>query len=177
MIIDLRTISPEPGTFEYILGKDWWGQENPDDRILALDVPLQVKITIYPAGDKYVLDGELSGGFKARCDRCLGPHYLEIKTDFQVYLAPPLPESEEPDVELIEDDMDTDFIRGEEIELDDIVREQIYLSLPMKLACSADCKGLCPTCGVNLNETECQCRQEAGHPAFLKLKNFKIQEE
>ena len=59
-------------------------------------------------------------------------------------------------------------------DLDEVVREQIYFSLPMKSLCRKDCSGLCPLCGANLNMEECKCRKEKGHPGFSELKNLKL---
>ncbi len=70
-----------------------------------------------------------------------------------------------------------EFITDSEIRLDDIVREQIYLSLPMKCLCREDCSGLCPLCGTNLNMKKCECLREKGHPGFSKLKKVKFQGE
>ena len=81
------------------------------------------------------------------------------------------------ETELAEEDMEVDFVKGEEIDLADMLREQIYLSLPVKLICHSDCRGICPKCGINLNTGQCRCRQELGHPGFAKLKNLKIQGE
>ena len=78
------------------------------------------------------------------------------------------------EIELLEDDMSVDFITGNEICLDDIVREQIYLSLPMKCLCREDCLGLCTLCGTNLNIGKCNCEDKKGHPGFSKLKNIKL---
>ena len=79
--------------------------------------------------------------------------------------------------ELEEEDMEVDFEKGDEIDLREILREQIYLSLPAKLICHPDCRGLCPQCGINLNEGQCRCTETLGHPGFAKLKNLKIQGE
>jgi uncharacterized protein len=66
--------------------------------------------------------------------------------------------------------MEVDFIKGDTIDLSDIVREQVYLSLPMRSICKESCRGLCPVCGANLNESSCLCRKPEGHPAFSKLR-------
>ena len=176
MIIDLRTIQPGSRTFEYVLEKDWWRSEEFENQILALDAPLAVSLRLYTAGDKIALDGRMNGGIQVRCDRCLQPYHRDLNAAFHVFLALPSPESEVAEVELLDEDMEVNFIRGEEIDVDEIVREQVYLSLPMKLLCSDDCKGLCPRCGADLNKRACQCRREVGHPGFSKLKNLKIQE-
>ena len=177
MIIDLRTILQEAQDFLFVLEKGWWSPEGPNDSVLGLGKPLQVKIRIDKAGDKYIFDGELSGNVLARCDRCLEPYSHDLKTSFHLFLALQHPETDEAEIELLDEEVEVDFIKGEEIDLNDIVREQIFLSLPMKSLCSDDCLGLCPLCGKNQNQGECQCKGEKGHPGFLKLKNLNIEGE
>ena len=46
---------------------------------------------------------------------------------------------------------------GEELEVDKDVREEVLLNFPMKVLCDPECKGICPGCGVNLNDGECEC--------------------
>ena len=175
MIIDLRTLSEGSQSLQFALETDWWASVGEQDLVLGIDTPVQVQIEIYPAGDKYVLDGALSGGIQVLCDRCLESYHRELKTSFKVFLALPLAHTEEDDIELAEEDLDIDFIRGDEIDLDEIIHEQVYLTIPMKSLCKEDCLGLCPKCGSNLNEGDCPCERDLGHPAFLKLKNLKIE--
>ena len=177
MIVDLRTILEGSRRFQFVLEEDWWPSDAQKDQILAIDARVKVNLEIYKAGDKFVLDGELYGGLQVVCDRCLEAYHRELGNDFRVYLALPLPQEGDIEMELAEKDLEVDFIRGEEIELDEIIREQIYLSLPMKSLCSENCLGLCPHCGSNLNAGNCQCQRDQGHPAFLKLKNLKIEGE
>jgi uncharacterized protein len=175
MIIDLRTILQEPQDFLYVLEKDWWRPEGPMDAVIGMETPLQVKIRIDKAGDKYIFDGELEGRILALCDRCLESYSHDLKTSFHLFLALQHSESGEAEIELMEEEMEVDYIKGEEIDLNDVVREQIYLSLPMKSLCTEGCLGLCPHCGKNLNKGICQCKVEKGHPGLLKLKNLKIE--
>ena len=56
-------------------------------------------------------------------------------------------------------------IKGNVIDLDDVIREQVYLSLPIKRLCRETCSGLCPSCGLNLNKEQCQCGKRPGHHA------------
>lgn len=178
MIVDLRTIPHGSRDFEFLIGQDGWRYDKQEDQILAFDAPLQAKIRIYRAVEKYekyLLEGDISGGLQVRCDRCLEPYHHDLRSHFRVFLALPVPEMDEAEVELVEEDLEVNFIRGEKIDLDEVIREQIYLSLSMKSLCSEHCSGLCPICGRNLNEGECQCHREQGHPGFLKLKNLKTQ--
>jgi len=158
MIIDLRTIPQDgPKHFELSLGKGWWDPDNQDDQIIGISFPITARVDIYKAGDKYVLEGDMSGAVKIRCDRCLTPYDNEIKTDFKLFFAQPSRYGNKVEIELLEEDMETGFINDEEIEIDDIFKEQLYLSLPIKSLCKEDCMGLCPVCGADLNVQRCQC--------------------
>jgi uncharacterized protein len=158
MIVDLRTI-PRDGVkrFEFSLDKDWWQPGTENDRILNLITPLVVKVEILRTGDKYVLSGDLNCVLQVMCDRCLEYYQHDVKADFKLFLVLN-PDVEKAEVELLEDDMEVDFINGEEIELDQVIQEQLYLSLPIKSLCSEGCMGLCPKCGGNLNNGACQCK-------------------
>jgi uncharacterized protein len=61
---------------------------------------------------------------------------------------------------LSEDDLNLEFVQGNFLELGQVIKEQIILSLPMKTLCSAECKGLCATCGSNLNVKTCSCSKK-----------------
>ncbi|MCJ7596821.1 MAG: DUF177 domain-containing protein, partial [Desulfobacterales bacterium] len=176
VIIDLRTI-PEETRISEVYEKDWWDLDEQDDKIQGLVTPLQVLMQISRVGDQFVLKGGISGRLAVLCDRCLEPFHWDLDAEFSVFLALPPPGADQPDVELFEEDKAVDFIRGELVDLDEIVREQVYLTLPMKSVCRGNCLGFCPLCGANLNEGVCKCRKETGHSAFSKLKNFKFRGE
>jgi uncharacterized protein len=63
------------------------------------------------------------------------------------------------EIELSEDDLDVDFVEGNFLGVDQVVREQVVLNVPMKSLCTQECKGLCPLCGCNLNAEKCSCAQ------------------
>lgn len=176
MIIDLTTISPDGRYLDFTLDKDWWHSNEENDQILGFNTPLKVKIKIYKAGEKYILEGDLSGGLQVVCDRCIDTYHRDLRHDFKVYLgSPPPADTNWTEVELLDEDLEVGFIKDNEIDLDEIIREQIYLSLPMKFLCSDQCRGLCPTCGSNLNVRDCHCPKDQGHPGFLKLKDLKVE--
>jgi len=67
---------------------------------------------------------------------------------------------------------------GSVIDLLSAVKKSILSSLPMKVLCSEDCKGLCPQCGKDLNTGECGCKTEHIDPRFESLRSlFKVDEE
>jgi DUF177 domain-containing protein len=169
MIIDLQAIAEET-EFSEVLEEGWWQPGPGDDQILGLDAPLRVSAKISKAVDKFLIKGSMRGGIRIRCDRCLEPFHREMQSQFHVYLAVPREGADQEEIELLDEDMEVDFIRGDTIDLSDIVREQIYLSLPLKSICKESCRGLCPVCGANLNERPCLCRKTEGHPVFSNLK-------
>jgi uncharacterized protein len=169
MRIDLQALSEER-EFSEVLEEGWWLPASGDDQILGLDGPLLVRVKISKAVDKFLVRGTIRGGIRVRCDRCLEPFRRKVESQFQVYLIVPREGSDQEEIELLDDDMEVNFVRGEAIDLGDMVREQIYLSLPMRSICKENCRGLCPVCGINLNEVSCSCRKAEGHPAFSKLR-------
>ena len=169
MLIDLQTIS-EPTEFNEVLEEGWWHSALGDEQVLGLDGPLRLKVKVSKAADKFLVQGMIHGAIRIRCDRCLEPFQKNVKSEFHVYLVAPREGSDQEEVELLDEDMEVDFVKGGAVDFDDVVREQIYLSLPMRLICKETCRGLCPGCGANLNETSCSCRKAESAPAFSKLR-------
>jgi len=175
MIVDLQSISRSPRYFNFTYQSDWWRKNEDDVQVQGLAGPLVAKISVFREGKNYGVDGRLVGKLRLVCGRCLETYVFAVSRDFHLSLWLPVPLELVPDeTELKKDDLVVRFIEDGNINLDDIIREQIYLSLPMKLLCKNGCEGLCPRCGVNLNNDTCRCSDGDGHPAFLKLKDLKI---
>lgn len=177
MIVDLQSISRSPRYFDLTIQPSWWRESHNDEQIRGLEGSLSAKISVSRENKRYAVSGRVAGRLRVICDRCLETYPLAVSRDFQLLLSPFAPsEPVQSETELEKEDLLVGFIEAEEIDLDDIIREQIYLSLPMKLLCREDCAGFCFRCGINLNLTTCKCRKNHGHPAFLKLKDLKIPE-
>ena len=84
------------------------------------------------------------------CDRCLKPTPRSFQKQFTHILTPTLNSEDNDDFILVED---------MHFDLNALLREDILLELPTKVLCKADCKGLCPMCGANRNETACGCKK------------------
>jgi uncharacterized protein len=61
---------------------------------------------------------------------------------------------------------------GESIDVDEIVKEQVLLSVPIRSLCKSDCKGFCPTCGADRNAGECGCQPGEVDPRWAALKGL-----
>src|ERR1051325_8432514 len=97
------------------------------------------------AGDEVRLVGNLKATVEIDCDRCLKPLTMAVDQSFDLLYVPPAKTSAEK--ELGDDDLSIGFYQDEVINVDDVVREQVELALPMTRLCSEECRGLCPECG------------------------------
>jgi uncharacterized protein len=117
--------------------------------------------------------GRLNVELELACDRCLEPVRYPVNGPFDLYyrLAPrgPLPH----DVAIDEGESEIGFYEGGGIELSEILREHILLSLPMHQICREDCAGICPTCGVNRNTGSCDCSQEQVDDRWAALRDLR----
>lgn len=172
MIISTKDLLRGPRHFDFAFDSDWWRDRDPNGQILGLDGPLNVQMTISKEESNFAVEGHLSGGIKLGCDRCLDLYSHELQLEFRLFLSFPPQDPVQNEIELSEGDMSVRFITGDKIDIDDIVLEQVYLSMPIKFLCSEGCHGLCPMCGTNLNRGKCGCLKENGHPAFLQLKQL-----
>lgn len=116
--------------------------------------------------------GSLDVSMTAECDRCLEPAGFPIATKFDLVYRPEKEARPAEDRHLDEGEADIGFYQGEGLDLKDVIREQIILALPMQRVCRPDCKGMCPTCGQNLNLAECGCRQTAVDDRWAALKQL-----
>jgi uncharacterized protein len=121
--------------------------------------------------NQIILDAETGISANLVCDRCAAEFQSTIKSKFKmVYLfSAKSSESENEKDEIVFLHPDTD-----RIELDKDIRDFAMLALPMKRLCSENCKGLCPKCGINLNDISCNCKEEIIDPRWKLLQQLKI---
>jgi uncharacterized protein len=109
------------------------------------------------------LSGELHFKFSANCLRCLSR--VESAMDIEV--------NESFVEDLKSDDDDAYTFEGNVVDIDKPLMDNIILALPMKIICREDCKGLCGTCGTNLNLKNCNCDEsKIVDPRMEKLKDY-----
>jgi uncharacterized protein len=119
--------------------------------------------------------GHLSVLMEADCDRCLEPAECPVDADFELYYRPVTEGyGEEKAIDAGEAEMG--FYEGDGVELNDVLREFVLLTLPMQRVCSEDCKGICPECGQNRNLEECACQGAAVDNRWAALKEMKESE-
>jgi len=146
---------------------------------LAQDVHLvsvvmgRVRLTRLKSG--ILAQGHFSVETELSCDRCLRLFSLPIEFDLEEQFAPVIDvntgkwlQIEESDPALL---IDVHHI----LDLEEVFRQAIYLSLPMHPVCRVDCRGLCPQCGCDLNEGPCNCSGDEIDPRWLALRGLKLE--
>lgn len=116
--------------------------------------------------------GHFATTLEVACDRCLEPTEFPIEADFDLVYRPVTLSPEEHEVAIEDAEAEVGFYEGGGLELGDVLREEILLLLPMQRVCSENCKGICPICGQNRNQVECQCHQEIGDDRWAGLRNL-----
>jgi len=120
------------------------------------------------------IHGTLSVKMEAECDRCLEPARFPVEPKFDLYYRPI--EAELPAERGIDEgESEMGFYEDGGIDLRDVLREHIMLSLPMQQLCSEECRGICPLCGQNRNAVSCTCEQkrELENDRWSALRDFK----
>lgn len=145
------------------------------------DVEIRQASPLHAVGSAELLaktEGEvrIKGGFtvqmEADCDRCLGQARFPLESGFDLYYRPMSYIAREEEIGIDEGEAEIGFYEGAGLELEDILREQILLLLPMQKICRDDCRGICPVCGKNRNEALCDCRVIPADDRWAALRNI-----
>ncbi len=119
------------------------------------------------------LRGRLSAGLELPCARCLEPVKQDIKRDFELLYRPLGADAGRDELSVTDAEAEIGYYQGDGLLLEDVLREQVLLALPLKVTCREDCKGLCPQCGKNLNEDRCSCTAALEDPRWAALKEVR----
>ena len=152
----------------------------------ALD-PLTVDLRLSRAGERIIVEGRIATRLGASCKRCLQEVELSLPVEFRMDLLPRGTASSSSERSGARDDgeaerggsfdleaADREYYDGESIDVWPILREQLLLALPDYPLCGDECKGLCQSCGLDLNTGECGCRKESPDPRWAALEKIKL---
>lgn len=136
--------------------------------------PLQAsgEASIDESTDEIRVGGHIKVTLQYACDRCLTPVDLPIDEDFELIYQPPPEATPGQELEIHGEDIDVGFHDGEGVELNVVLQEQVLLTMPSRALCKEDCKGLCPSCGVNLNNETCNCTKPNLDDRWAGLRNL-----
>jgi len=129
--------------------------ENNGD-IITFITPIEFSGEMKNDNGEILVTGEIEFDYKVNCHRCGEEFNSTIKFDVEEIF------STEP--------MDSKYLlKGEVIDLEDMIIDNIHLNLPVKFLCNEECKGLCTVCGTNLNSETCNCQKDETDPRLLVL--------
>ena len=127
---------------------------------------IEADVHLLPQGDGCLVRGTLRGSVNIPCDRCAEPFEHAVDLAFEEFETVDK-EGDEPSNLVVEDGVT-------KLNLGSFLWELFALDLPIHPTCAENCKGLCPGCGVNLNETDCDCDREDGDARLAVFRNLKL---
>ncbi|MBD3284894.1 hypothetical protein GF359_00865 [candidate division WOR-3 bacterium] len=128
--------------------------------------PIQCKLDFERIGDRIDLSMSLVAGIEVACSKCGKPTRIDIQTTYKVTF---LPAADDEDEEITATDLE---LYSDILNLTPILRDAFLLAIPIAPLCRQGCKGLCPVCGVNLNQGDCNCDKTKRVSPFEELKRL-----
>src|SRR5579863_322588 len=119
------------------------------------------------------LRGRLTAGLELQCARCVEPVAQDIVREFELLYRPLGADAGREELSVTGAEAEIGYYQGDGLLLEDAVREQVLLAVPLKVICREDCKGLCPHCGTNLNLEQCSCSEPMEDPRWTALKDIR----
>lgn len=137
-------------------------------------------LEIRKVADIVEVEGRIETKTSATCSRCLVAYEVPVVHHFAVDFSQELPDPDaaQEEIALSAEALGLIYYKGDTIDFNDAIQEQVILSLPLRPLCREDCRGLCHACGENLNEGLCRCNGRGTiDPRFAVLKNLKLPPE
>jgi uncharacterized protein len=170
MRIELENLEGGKGDFAHVYNPD---ELNPVDERVKLSAAAEVNGKIRLAGNEVFVNGHVDTRAQVECDRCLKPVEVPVNADFELEYISGSEYETSAAAELTEAEMSVSVFDGKAIDVDEIVKEQILLTVPTRMLCREDCKGICPECGTDRNTGECSCVTSDIDPRWAALKKLK----
>lgn len=155
-----RAGAPVPYRFEQTIEDHAYGE-----RELKFLSPLTVTGELVFDGTAFSVSGEAHTTLRSVCARCAKVFDESYAFSYRERFVRPTDFTDEDDCYVA---------AGDALELEQAVMDNFYLELPLVSLCRPDCRGLCPVCGCNRNDTECTCEQSRPKNAFSALESFTI---
>jgi uncharacterized protein len=174
MEFNISELEREPIDFELKLapGAVDLGQEA--EQVGPLSTSGRAEVLHEHRGPKDIVDdirlkGHFAGAFQVPCARCVEPVEMALGSDFDLIFRPASADSDSPERSITAVETEIGYYQEDSLLLEDVLREQVLLSLPVKTLCKPDCKGLCPRCGQNRNSQPCTCDVGPSDPRWEAL--------
>ncbi len=194
--IALKSIPEEGADFKLVDQNIWLAPLREFGISCSITRPLEATLHVLPQEEGIWVRGRITGQVAMPCNRCAEEALVEVNQTVEDFEPYPLEEftidpvkgfksKEEPAPKtMLDNEVDYNVMRfapsgprmAKEIEINlaALAWEEFSLALPVKPLCSDDCPGLCPICGTNRKQGNCDCADEAGDPRLAVLRGLKI---
>ena len=175
MLFDLSKLRGSRQHVERTFPPSAFDPQDPEYRVAA---PVELTLDVVRLGaEAFAVSGRVRARLTVECSRCVEPFDVPVDAGFDLRYVALAENVGEGEREVGEEDLTTAYYREGMLDLIDLVREQFVLALPMKPLCTDSCRGLCPTCGTNLNKTQCDCAPKWEDPRLAPLKSLLTREK
>ncbi|MBG0765804.1 MAG: DUF177 domain-containing protein [Tissierellales bacterium] len=141
--------------------------ENLNIEGITFTEPVKISLELYKVDDDINGSIDVEFEYTEECSRCLKKYTNKIIDKADIFISSSKDELGDESV-----DYYNILQKNGEINIEDLLKEIFNINRPLKPLCSGNCKGLCPKCGVNLNEEDCNCDNEKIDPRMGKLKEL-----
>jgi len=163
-VVNVADLLNRPGARrrERVEGRLTGGPVTVVDSVLRTDVPAVADTLLEWVSDGLLATGTVDGAWEGPCRRCLGPVRGELHVGVQeLFEATPREGESYP-------------LGHHHVDLEPLAREALTLALPLAPLCSDGCRGLCPTCGADLNQGDCACPPADVDPRWAALDALRL---
>jgi uncharacterized protein len=161
---------PRGASRSYEVTTDIWGL---DAENIAPRSPLQGTVQLLRTGQGVLVLAQFHVELALVCTRCLEPFRLPVSFEFQEDFRPLVDIFTGAQLPAVPGEDEATLIDEHHIlDLSEVVRQEVILAQPLYPVCRADCAGICPYCGQNLNEYTCYCRESYIDPRWEALRNW-----
>lgn len=140
-------------------------------------LPLSIRLKAFRVREMFEVQGTFRTRIRLTCSRCLKDFETPLICDFELTYTREVPGHmdvlDREEIELKAEEIGLMYFKGEEINIEQGVQEQVVMAFPLQPLCDRNCKGLCPHCGADLNQGKCGCMPEPRSHPFAVLKNLK----
>ena len=128
----------------------------------SFEGPIVIEGTVTRTGTSFRVKGTIEARKHFVCDRCLADSFEDQVHPFEEEFYRPGEVAEET----------SNIVDGDELDIQELVRDTLLAAQPLSNICKPDCKGLCPVCGHNLNEGDCGCDRFVPDPRMAALQQL-----
>jgi len=180
MEFKVSELEREPIDFDLELAPDAVGYGDEAEQVGNLSTSGRAEVLHEHRGPKEIvsdirLRGRFAGRFQVPCARCLEPVEIPLTADFDLIFRPIGADAGASERSISAPETEIGYYQKDSLLLEDVLREQVLLSLPVRTLCKPDCKGLCQRCGANRNSQTCTCEEGPNDPRWEALSGLRSQ--